>query len=510
MRRERADPARLDAAGECCRGCELQQQPEDPQREAPLSQADPYQRGALERPRRRGPARIDRQRHRQCGEDEAERCERVDEQAQPRVAARAERVGQSDVDRGDHQRADRHPVLVGAHERGLQARGGERRAEHERAVDGRTDLERAAHRVGHRDADVEQEEQDEEGLGGGEVLGAVAQHAPRGSDDERAREAEQVQRTPGTEPGDREDARVEHRVEGEQHDVVARARRYQHRRREAAERAEHRERQRVLLHGQDARLGDERDQQDEREQRRQQVIERERGEHGEVQHADARALQRQRVAAPRMAQPPADAEQHQAEHCDAREPQLDRHADVLDRVAREEGHADEQHDRADAGKNVAAGDPAPKRMGRDGRTCGGGRDDGARRDPGRRRVVGRADGRRSGRDNGRRNVGQRGCSGARCRIDQAVHRLFETRHALLEQRDARIDAHGDGRGRRSVARGVLQCRTDPAADQQADDDRIEAVAEHGTRQTAEDQSDDEHDPSTSPHPAAVKKADRSR
>ena len=65
-------------------------------------------------------------------------------------------------------------------------------------------------------------------------------------------EAEHVQHAPRLEPRDAEDREIEHRVVAEQRDVIARARRHEHGREEAADDAEHRQRARVLQHGERA------------------------------------------------------------------------------------------------------------------------------------------------------------------------------------------------------------------------------------------------------------------
>jgi hypothetical protein len=98
------------------------------------------------------------------------------------------------------------------------------------------------------------------------------------------------------EPGDAQDADIEHGVVAEQHHMTAGAGRGEDRREEAAARAERCERLGVLQHREHGRQRRDQEQQDQRGFRRQHLIQAKRGEHGEVEHADAAALQRERIA----------------------------------------------------------------------------------------------------------------------------------------------------------------------------------------------------------------------
>ena len=70
---------------------DLQQRAEGARQVALLTHAEPQQAGALDRPHRGGRARVERQRNREAREDDAERGERLDEQAEG-LATRANSI----------------------------------------------------------------------------------------------------------------------------------------------------------------------------------------------------------------------------------------------------------------------------------------------------------------------------------------------------------------------------------------------------------------------------------
>ena len=146
-------------------GAELQQQAERPHRAPTLPHADPQHRGPFERPRRRRPARIERERNRDRREDDAEREKGFGQRPGTLVAPCMEQPGQDEVHRGHADRAEGHAIGQVAHQSALQARHEQRRPEDERAVDVAAQPERSTQRIEHRDRDVEQEEQDQERFG---------------------------------------------------------------------------------------------------------------------------------------------------------------------------------------------------------------------------------------------------------------------------------------------------------------------------------------------------------
>ena len=130
------------------------------------------------------------------------------------------------------------------------------------------------------------------------------------------------------------------------------------RRREAAERADHGKRARVLQHRERGGERGDRDHQRERRRRR-----RARRRSGTRRRASGTAPRPRRPAAPArsraaQAQAPADAEQDHRRAADRRQPQLDRQMGMLARVLGEEGEADEQDADAGLDDRVATEQPA--------------------------------------------------------------------------------------------------------------------------------------------------------
>src|SRR5204862_7306533 len=119
--------------------------------------------------------------------------ERFDEQTQILAPPTPQESGEREIEQRRRHRAPGHPELVLTDQRLLQSSRDERCAEYDRSVDIVLDFNRTLERVEHRDADVEQEEQDEKRLRRVEIRLAIARNAPQRADDERAREAKQVQ-----------------------------------------------------------------------------------------------------------------------------------------------------------------------------------------------------------------------------------------------------------------------------------------------------------------------------
>ncbi len=87
----------------------------------------------------------------------------------------------------------------------------------------------------------------------------------------------------------------------------------------------------------------------------------ERGEYREIENADGAALQSQRVAGSLSAQPPAEAQQHNARGRDTRKPELDGHVRMLRDVSQEKSDSNKENDDAHAHQRVAAGEIFPQR-----------------------------------------------------------------------------------------------------------------------------------------------------
>ena len=141
--------------------------------------------------------------------------------------------------------------------------------------------------------------------------------------------------------------------------MVAAAGRDQDRRGKAGEDAEHGQGQRILQHREQADPGDEDDHQGECRQRWQQVIEPERGEHGQQQDADRATLQAQRKGAARVALAPGEHEGGHGREGNADQAELDwkREPAFVGRVLEQGGDAGEQHEHADLDRHVAFGEP---------------------------------------------------------------------------------------------------------------------------------------------------------
>ena len=92
------------------------------------------------------------------------------------------------------------------------------------------------------------------------------------------------------------------------------------------------------------------DEQRERRRRRNQVVELERREDHEIEHADPATLERKRVAGAPFAQAPAESEQRDRADRNAGQPQLDRRVHVLIGVAEKKRDAEEEARRRRRGR----------------------------------------------------------------------------------------------------------------------------------------------------------------
>ena len=243
---------------------------------------------------------------------------------------------------------------------GLQRERDQRGAEHQAAVDQVALLRRLAPRVQDRDEQIEREEQQQERLGAGELVGVVLKHAPDRADAEGERETEQVQRPPRAPPGDGEDRGIEHGVVREQRHVVAAAGGQPDRCHEAGQDAEHGQRARVLQHRQHAHAGNQQDAHRKRDARLYQLVALERGEDGQQQDADRPALQGQCEQSPALALHPAEHQPGQRAGRDGGQAQFDRCVEpaLVAGVFEQRGHAGQQHQHADLDRHVAFGEPA--------------------------------------------------------------------------------------------------------------------------------------------------------
>ncbi|KAF5047302.1 hypothetical protein DSECCO2_461880 [anaerobic digester metagenome] len=358
------------ACGESRGRAELQQDAENPRDQALLAQSEPDHARPLQGPGRGGPGGVQGHGHGQGHEDDAQGQMGLAQQAQPRPrragprcvapGAKAADADQGQqVPKGQAQAAEGPAHVRVAHQPHLQGEGGQGQAEDQCAVQTRV----LARGPGEEDGDdsVHDEEEDEERLGGGEVLRRVVACAPGRADAEGAGEAQEIQGAPGSAPGDAEHPRVQQGVVGEEVHVAALPGGQQDRSQETAGRAEKCQGHGVLGHGQDA--GEDHDAGHERQRphRRQHPDVARRGEDGQVQDAHAAALDQQGVDRLAPPQPPAQGQQRDAQQPGPGHAQLHGHQAVVRGVLEQKGHAEEEHDDADLDHGVPAREPVPHR-----------------------------------------------------------------------------------------------------------------------------------------------------
>ena len=332
----------------------------------PLAQPQPQQAGAFQREHRRGGPRRQRQWHRQGGK--THRQHRIGIAQHPIAGALPQRPGQRGVERAQAQRAQRQRHARGAgqeagEQAGLQAEGDQRQAEQQATIDQATPALGLAAREQDRHHQVEQEEQQQERLGAGIVLGAIAVGAPQRADAEGEEEAEQVEDAPRTEPGDRHDRRVEQRVVRKQRHVVAAAGGQPQRGQEAGQQREYRQRPGILQYRQQAHTGHQHHAQAERRPGRKHVVELECGEHGQQQHADGATLQAQGEHPVVLAPPPGEHQRRQrhGRHRGQAQFQRQREQAAVGGQFQQGGHAHQRHQHADLHRHVADAEPALQR-----------------------------------------------------------------------------------------------------------------------------------------------------
>ena len=264
--------------------------------------------------------------------------------------------GEAHIQATHAQRGQRQRHAIVVQQAGLQRERGDRHAEHDGAIHVALEVRRLTQREQHGDEHIEEEEQDQERLGGRELRAVVLQYAPHRADQEGGDEAEQRQRSPCAEPRDADEAGVQDGVVREQRHVIALAGGDEQWRRKTTGCREHRERHRVLQHGErHGERGDEH-QQRERRHRWQQRVKAHRREHGQIENRDGAALHRERVARPLDAQAPAEHQHHDRGERHARQAELHRQRGALGDVSQQERDAEEQHDDARAHQRVAAGE----------------------------------------------------------------------------------------------------------------------------------------------------------
>ena len=267
-----------------------------------------HQRG-LDGPAADGPAWVERERDSRGREEGSEDGEGAGEGVQAGVAA-AHVEGADGVPRGEGQRREGGAVLCPGHEVVLQGVEAECRGDEQGAVKGADALHTAQVVAEHGvqagivvegrwvgivdavagvepdDEGVEDEVVDEEGLHREVVAVLVVAAAPGAGDEGGADEADEVERAPGFVAGDEGDAAVEQGKVAEKADVVVAAAGGEDGRGEAADQGDLREDEGVLQHGEGDEQAGGRHHEDEGEGRRDEAVQFEGGEGGEVEDGE--------------------------------------------------------------------------------------------------------------------------------------------------------------------------------------------------------------------------------
>ncbi len=138
--------------------------------------------------------------------------------------------------------------------------------------------------------------------------------------------------------------------------MIAAAGGEQHRREEAASCAKQGQRAGILQQGQGRGGGHQTKQQGKGQRRGQQMIQLEGGEDSQIHDADAAALRQQGETGPRLPLEPAKAEQSQSAQGHAEQAQFNGNHVAVSSVFEQEGHAEEEHQQADAEHHIAFGE----------------------------------------------------------------------------------------------------------------------------------------------------------
>ena len=193
------------------------------------------------------------------------------------------------------------------------------------------------------DGGIEREVVDEEGLNAEELRRVVGGAAPTAGNGERAAEADEVERAPCLVAGNEGDAAVQEGEIGKEREVIIAAARGQHRRGEAANEGDLRQHARVLhdREGDEQRGG--RGHQREGDRRVEQRVQLERGQRGEIENGERRALNGERVIAALRAQMPTGGGKYRRSRGDRAIAQRQGNMNARRGVAQQEGEAEEQN-----------------------------------------------------------------------------------------------------------------------------------------------------------------------
>ena len=239
----------------------------------------------------------------------------------------------------------------------LQPEPRNRGAEQQRRIGEVAKLARGIVRIEHCGGEVDGDRQAQEKLADQEVPVGVGSEAPQRSEQEGCCKTQQVERPPALFPGDPHDARVEHGHVSEQPGRGFGPSAQQDRHGIAAQKARHRQSQRVLHHRQRRAQRRKHDHEAEGRAGRNHLVNPCAGKDRQVQHRHPGTLHLQ--AEIRAGDPLGKAEGEQGRPCgrDGREPRFDREQAGLNHQPGEEDQPDEQHYKARADNHVAAHQP---------------------------------------------------------------------------------------------------------------------------------------------------------
>ena len=192
------------------------------------------------------------------------------------------------------------------------------------------------------DGGIEREVVDEEGLNAEELRRVVGGAAPTAGNGERAAEADEVERAPCLVAGNEGDAAVQEGEIGKEREVVVAAARGQHRRGEAANEGDLRQHARVLHDGEGDEQGGGRGHQREGDRRVKQRVQLERGQRGEIENGERRALNGKGIIAAFRAQMPTGGGKYRSGGGDGAVAQRNGDVNARRGVAQQEGEAEEK------------------------------------------------------------------------------------------------------------------------------------------------------------------------
>ena len=193
------------------------------------------------------------------------------------------------------------------------------------------------------DGGIEDEVVNEEGFDAHELRRVVSRAAPTAGDGERAAEADEVERAPCLVAGNEGDAAVQEGEIGKEREVVVAAARGQHRRGEAANEGDLRQHARVLHDREGDEQGGGGGHQREGDRRVEQRVQLERGQRGEIENGERRALNGERVIAALRAQMPTGGGKYRSGGGDRAIAQRQGNMNARRGVAQQEGEAEEQN-----------------------------------------------------------------------------------------------------------------------------------------------------------------------